>query len=84
VLIWPVHLLVDGGGVRAYELAHRRAGAVGAPGSQELHRLGGSHAQRDLLVLMLIDSALKTGDRALARSIAVERAVPRPHGSPPG
>ena len=45
------------------------------------HRFGGSHAQRDLLDLTLIESALRGGDRSLAQALAAERAAIRP-GSP--
>lgn len=42
------------------------------------HRFGGSHAQRDLLDLMLIEAALRSGDRPLAAALAAERAALRP------
>lgn len=42
------------------------------------HRFGGSHAQRDLLDLTLIEAALRSGDRALAAALAAERAALRP------
>jgi tetratricopeptide (TPR) repeat protein len=37
------------------------------------HRFGGSHAQRDIISLTLIESALRCGDRALARHYTAER-----------
>jgi hypothetical protein len=43
------------------------------------HRFGGSHAQRDLIDLTLIESALRGGDRALAAGLAAERQALRPH-----
>jgi hypothetical protein len=43
------------------------------------HRFGGSHAQRDLLDLTLIEAALRGGDRALAVGLAAERQALRPH-----
>ncbi|TJV37437.1 MAG: tetratricopeptide repeat protein, partial [Mesorhizobium sp.] len=43
------------------------------------HRFGGSHAQRDVVDLTLIEAALRSGDRALARALAAERALARPH-----
>jgi tetratricopeptide (TPR) repeat protein len=56
-----------------------------APVRRELWRIGGSHAQRDLFVLMLLDSAIKTGNRALERALRAERAALRPNGLlPPG
>ncbi|MFM9888045.1 MAG: tetratricopeptide repeat protein [Burkholderiales bacterium] len=42
------------------------------------HRFGGSHAQRDLLDLTLIEAALRSGDRPLAAALAAERAAMRP------
>lgn len=43
------------------------------------HRFGGSHAQRDVIDLTLIEAALRSGDGALARALAAERALARPH-----
>lgn len=45
------------------------------------HRFGGSHAQRDVIDLTLIEAALRAGDRALSRALAAERLDVRP-GSP--
>ncbi len=42
------------------------------------HRFGGSHAQRDLLDLSLVEAALRSGDRPLAAALAAERAALRP------
>ncbi len=42
------------------------------------HRFGGSHAQRDLLDLTLIEAALRGGERALAVGLAAERQALRP------
>ncbi|TIS60286.1 MAG: tetratricopeptide repeat protein [Mesorhizobium sp.] len=42
------------------------------------HRFGGSHAQRDVIDLTLIEAALRSGDRALAKALAAERALARP------
>jgi len=42
------------------------------------HRFGGSHAQRDLLDLTLIEAALRGGDRSLGAALAAERAALRP------
>ena len=42
------------------------------------HRFGGSHAQRDLLDLTLIEAALRAADRSFAAALAAERAAMRP------
>jgi hypothetical protein len=42
------------------------------------HRFGGSHAQRDLLDLLLIEAAFRAGETSLARALAHERAARRP------
>jgi hypothetical protein len=42
------------------------------------HRFGGSHAQRDLLDLTLLETAVRSGDRALAAGLAAERLALRP------
>lgn len=57
---------------------HARAAAQLAPVRKDLRKLGGSHAQRDLFVLILLDSALKSGDRALAKTVLAERSAQRP------
>lgn len=43
------------------------------------HRFGGSHAQRDVLELTLIEAALRAGDAPLARRLTGERHAARPH-----
>jgi hypothetical protein len=42
------------------------------------HRFGGSHAQRDLLDLLLLEAALRAGETAFARALASERSARRP------
>jgi tetratricopeptide (TPR) repeat protein len=42
------------------------------------HRFGGSHAQRDLLDLTLIEAALRDGQTALAAALAAERIDLKP------
>jgi hypothetical protein len=42
------------------------------------HRFGGSHAQRDLIDLTLIESAIRGGYAPLATALAAERAAMRP------
>jgi hypothetical protein len=42
------------------------------------HRFGGSHAQRDVIDLTLIEAALRAGNVALARALSAERFHARP------
>jgi hypothetical protein len=42
------------------------------------HRFGGSHAQRDLLDLTLIEAALRSGQRNLGNALCAERLAKRP------
>ena len=42
------------------------------------HGFGGSHAQRDLLTLTLIEAAVRAGDRNRARHLLAERLVHKP------
>ena len=46
-----------------------------------LPRIGGSHAQRDLFSMILLDAALREGRTELARSLAAERRGRRPTNS---
>ncbi len=46
------------------------------------HRFGGSHAQRDLIDLSLLEAALRGGDAVLAEALAAERVALRPHSAP--
>jgi tetratricopeptide (TPR) repeat protein len=41
-------------------------------------RFGGSHAQRDLLDLTLLEAAIRSGQQSLAAALAVERSALRP------
>ena len=54
-----------------------------APVRGNLWRIGGSHAQRDLFILMLLDSALRIGNKSLANTLLAERAALRPAGRLP-
>jgi hypothetical protein len=42
------------------------------------NRFGGSHAQRDVLDLTLVEAALRAQDAPLARALAAERLALRP------
>lgn len=42
------------------------------------NRFGGSHAQRDVIDLTLIEAALRVGDGALAKALTAERSMARP------
>jgi len=42
------------------------------------HRFGGSHAQRDILDLTLVEAAIRGGDAPLARALAAERTDLKP------
>jgi tetratricopeptide (TPR) repeat protein len=42
------------------------------------HRFGGSHAQRDLVTLTLIEAAIRSGQGALARGLTAERLDLKP------
>ncbi len=42
------------------------------------HRFGGSHAQRDVLDLTLIEAAFRSGQKALAAALAAERIEAKP------
>jgi tetratricopeptide (TPR) repeat protein len=42
------------------------------------HRFGGSHAQRDVLDLTLIEAAWRSGERSFAVALSAERAAMRP------
>lgn len=58
------------------------AAALLRPVRSQAHRFGGSHAQRDLLDLTLVEAALRGGEGALARGLSAERAALRPHSAP--
>ncbi|MCY4592012.1 MAG: tetratricopeptide repeat protein [Alphaproteobacteria bacterium] len=51
------------------------------PVRYEIHRMGGSHAQRDLFELMLIDALLKTDRNSLARALLAERTARTPNSA---
>jgi hypothetical protein len=43
------------------------------------HRFGGSHAQRDVLALTLVEAALREGARNLAKALTAERMALKPN-----
>jgi hypothetical protein len=45
---------------------------------QHAHRFGGSHAQRDIVHLTLLEAALRAGRRPLAQALAAERLALKP------
>ena len=57
---------------------YTRAAALLRAIRSQAHRFGGSHAQRDLIDLTLIEAALRGGDKALATGLAAERAALKP------
>ncbi|MBL8554315.1 MAG: tetratricopeptide repeat protein [Phenylobacterium sp.] len=65
---------------------HRRAVDLLRDVRSIAHRFGGSHAQRDVLDLTLIDAARRLGDAALERALVAERkaALPVVHRRPRG
>jgi hypothetical protein len=60
---------------------HGRAAAWLRDVRSRAHRFGGSHAQRDLIDLTLLEAALRSGQRALAVGLAAERQAMRPHSA---
>lgn len=44
----------------------------------EIHRMGGSHAQRDLFAMLLLDAAVKSGRKNVASMLLSERMVRLP------
>ena len=62
---------------------YARATNLLAPVRKDLWKIGGSHAQRDLFVLLLLDSAIKSSNGSLAESVRAERAAQRPNSRLP-
>ncbi|MGE0255805.1 MAG: tetratricopeptide repeat protein [Alphaproteobacteria bacterium] len=56
------------------------AGALGLlrPVRGIAHRFGGSHAQRDVIDLTMIEAAIRAGERAFAEALAAERLAAKP------
>jgi hypothetical protein len=57
---------------------HARAAALLRSVRSGAHRFGGSHAQRDLIDLTLLEAAARSGDAALAAGLAAERLAVKP------
>jgi tetratricopeptide (TPR) repeat protein len=57
---------------------HARAAELLRGIRSHAHRFGGSHAQRDLIDLTLLEAALRSGQRSLAVGLAAERRARRP------
>jgi tetratricopeptide (TPR) repeat protein len=65
--------------LRAYERGDfAQAAAELRDVRERAHRFGGSHAQRDILSLTLIEAARRGGEAALARHILAERTTQHP------
>ena len=62
---------------------YARAADLLAPVRPRLWRIGGSHAQRDLFTLILLDCAIRSGRRSLASAVLSERNRLRPNGRLP-
>jgi hypothetical protein len=71
----PVVLAIKAFGEGNYAETVRRLRAV----RNIAHRFGGSHAQRDVLDLTLIEAALRAGPQPVAAALAAERAAVKPH-----
>jgi tetratricopeptide (TPR) repeat protein len=71
----PVALAIQAFGEGRYGETARQLRAV----RNIAHRFGGSHAQRDVLDLTLIEAALRSGQQPLAQALSAERAAVKPH-----
>jgi len=66
-------------GIKAFgDGRYAEAVAFLAPLPARAHRFGGSHAQRDVIALTLIEAAIRAGDGALARDLTAKRHTARP------
>ncbi|UDL86857.1 tetratricopeptide repeat protein [Mesorhizobium sp. PAMC28654] len=70
----PLTLAIKAFGEGNYNETVRRVRPIRAIAN----RFGGSHAQRDVIDLTLMEAALRSGDRALASALAAERVMARP------
>lgn len=57
---------------------HARVVELARPVREIAHRFGGSHAQRDLVDLTMIEAALRSGQSMLAKALCTERSALRP------
>ena len=65
--------------IQAFDRGNYRAAVEELmPVRQIAHRFGGSHAQRDVLSLTLIEAALRANNGGLARALASERTELKP------
>ncbi|RYF91595.1 MAG: tetratricopeptide repeat protein [Caulobacteraceae bacterium] len=65
-------------GIEAFGLGdYRRCSELLRPARNGAARFGGSHAQRDVIDLTLIEAAHRAGDRDLSIALAAERAIAR-------
>ena len=70
-------------GLAAYRAGdHGRAVEALLPIRYQLHRIGGSHSQRDLWAQTLIEAALGDGRHTLARALTAERCARMPNNPP--
>jgi tetratricopeptide (TPR) repeat protein len=58
---------------------YRKAADLLGPLRPIAHRFGGSHAQRDVIDLTLIEAAIRSGDRERAAKLTEQRMESRPH-----
>ena len=72
-------------GIVAFGRGRLRRGdrAASSPVRDIAHRFGGSHAQRDLITLTLIEAALRDGQASRARHFIAERLVHKPANAGP-
>ena len=54
---------------------------LGLPVRDRAHTFGGSHAQRDVITLTLIEAALRSNRRSLARHLISERTTQKPQSA---
>jgi len=67
-------------GLSAYnKLSFKEAASMLSGAMRQLERLGGSHAQRDVVIDTLVSALLRSGDTATAREVMKSRATTRAH-----